>query len=154
MLKQHSNNDPKIRIRRPCQNERIISVLCSYQHWAYAGHVKNDPKTRTWQMNESFTSRPCFRINVSSFCQPSLRINDSFICRVRVFRSFFTWPGVSFIKLPTVSKMCVGLHIFRPVLCVRNFPRKGCDFFNRFHHYHEDLIQQYYFSLYWVIIVP
>src|SRR4029434_6979994 len=54
------------------------------------------------QMNESFTSRPCLRVNersgderfvhlpdtdlrvnVSFFCQPSLRINDSFICRIR-----------------------------------------------------------------------
>ena len=33
-------NDPKIRIRRPSQNERIISVFSSYQCWAYAGHVK------------------------------------------------------------------------------------------------------------------
>ncbi|CAB1455932.1 unnamed protein product [Pleuronectes platessa] len=44
-------------------------------------------------MNESFTSRPCLQISVSFFCQQSLRISDSFICRIRVFGSFFTIFG-------------------------------------------------------------
>src|SRR4029434_997204 len=69
------------------------------------------------QMNESFTSRPCLRVNersggerfvhlpdtdlrvnVSFFCQPSLRINDSFICRIQIrFSSSFIF-----------HKTCIG----------------------------------------------
>ncbi|CAB1447685.1 unnamed protein product [Pleuronectes platessa] len=83
-------------------------------------------------MNESFTSRPCLQISVSFFCQQSLRISDSFICRIRVFGSFFTPALVWSCRNPSatagvleIATGCQGLmlvvhNVRQPVLCCEN----------------------------------
>ena len=85
------------------KNERIISVSSSYQYWAYAGHVKNDPKIRIRQMNESLIRRLGWQKNEtltrrsvsgrwtnrsppdrSLSRRHGREVNDSFICRIQI----------------------------------------------------------------------